>query len=189
MIPFGFSAGDFAAGLVLLHKVIAALREIDGASSQFSFTIMELEVLQTILRKIQCLQRSEIATEHLDTLCFLGHQCHLPLAAFLERMKDMKPELDVYTDGKGAVHMRMKRSFRKAQWGIQLKNHVVELKAAIAPQLTTIGILLQLIDLYVDDIPMDGSCYYANHSQRATSENCAIAVSIHADSRRLAFED
>lgn len=154
MIPFGFSAGDFAAGIVLLHRVIMALREADGASSQFNYTILELEGLQAILRSVQRLQDSGTTSEHLDSLRFLGHQCHLPLAAFLGKIREIEPELGVRSD-KHALRTYAKMSFRKAQWGLQLKKHVAELKGAIAPQLATIGILLQLISLYATKILID----------------------------------
>ena len=40
---FGFSIGNFIAGLNLLHNVVMALRNANGAKSQYNTKILDLE--------------------------------------------------------------------------------------------------------------------------------------------------
>jgi hypothetical protein len=57
-VPFGFSAGDFMAAIHLVHKISTALRETDGASSQYNQTIGQLQGLEGLLRRGFRLTRS-----------------------------------------------------------------------------------------------------------------------------------
>lgn len=150
VVPFGFSVGDFIAGINTLHKVVAALRETDGASPDYCYTLLELEVLESLLRKLQSLQLADMNPEYVEKLRLVGYQCHIPLSIFLRKIKEFAPELGTKSiSQKGGFRKYGKRNVRKVQWGICLKKNVLELKAAIAPQLATVGILLQLISLYV----------------------------------------
>ncbi|KAF2791730.1 hypothetical protein K505DRAFT_197096, partial [Melanomma pulvis-pyrius CBS 109.77] len=97
---FGFSVGDFIAGLSLLHKVVAALREADGAKSQYSHTILELEGLQNLLRTVQSFQPTDSTSENAEKLRILGHQCYLPLAAFLKKIEKFECALGSKTSGR-----------------------------------------------------------------------------------------
>lgn len=187
-IPFGFSAADFATGLHLLHKAIVALRDTKGASSHYNYTIVELEGLESLLQKIQGFENFHTSIEHLETLHFLGHQCHIPLAAFLRQIKALEPDLRFGASDKGIRHKYFKRPSRKIDWVIRLQKHVSELKAAIEPQLTTIGILLQLIDMYGDS----GSSRVftdIDYMQRAASQHRTVAPQIEPHCERDLLED
>jgi hypothetical protein len=53
VVPFGFSTGDFVAGIELFHKVVVALREADGASSDFTLALSEVEGYRSLLLSVQ----------------------------------------------------------------------------------------------------------------------------------------
>ncbi|KAH7094700.1 hypothetical protein FB567DRAFT_510851 [Paraphoma chrysanthemicola] len=147
-VPFGFSAGDFVASLHLLNKAIAALRDSDGANSQFQLTILELESLAFTLQRVQGLDPSDPASDTFKKLQFLGHQCHVPIDNFLSRIRKLSPELGEHFPHEPKPFQKYaQKPFRQVQWGIQLKKHVSDLKAAISPQLAAIQILLQLLDI------------------------------------------
>ncbi|KAJ4285957.1 hypothetical protein N0V90_013523 [Kalmusia sp. IMI 367209] len=152
-IPFGFSAGDFIAGLQLLNKAVTVLRDTEGASSHYQYTIIELENVVSVLRRVQGLQATDSTSELSKKLHFLGHTCNVPLQRFLNKLRKMEAELKTTHNGiaSSSTHNRFQRygkqPFRRIQWGIQLKNHVSDLKTAIGPQLELIDIVLQLISL------------------------------------------
>lgn len=149
VIPFGFSAGDFAAGMHLVRKVVVAFRETDGASSQYTYTLLELEGLQELLRKVQQIEPTDICPEHVNKLRFLGHQCYVPLSAFSRKLKALETDLALCPNGCASSSKPSMKNIRKVQWSLQIKKQVTELKASIAPQLAAIDILLQLITLSV----------------------------------------
>lgn len=150
-MPFGFSAGDFVAGLQLLHKAVVALRGSDGADAHFQSTIIELEGLEFTLQRVQGLQLGSTTSDISTKLQFLAHQCHIPIDTFLGRIRKLSPELgeQVHLKKRKYFEKYGKKPFRQIQWGVQLKKHVAELKTAIGPQLASIEILLQLASLYV----------------------------------------
>lgn len=51
--PFGFSVGDFFAGIQLIHKATKALRTASGATAQCQQAILDLESIATVLRRVQ----------------------------------------------------------------------------------------------------------------------------------------
>ncbi|MCJ1398875.1 hypothetical protein MMC11_002076 [Xylographa trunciseda] len=74
-IGFGFSAGDFIAGLTLVNDIIAALKESTGAGVDFRLLVEELEVLKSALEQVQgvqldqSLQKERFALEQAASLC------------------------------------------------------------------------------------------------------------------------
>ena len=147
--PFGFSAGDFVAGLHLLNKAISALRDSDGASSHFRHAILELESISFTLKEVQNVEPTGATLEIVEKLQFWGHQCYIHIDTFVSKIKKLTPELgkDQYESVQTKWQKYGKKPMRQVQWSLQHQKHLSELKAAIAPHLAAIGILLQLTTL------------------------------------------
>jgi hypothetical protein len=52
-VPFGFSVGDFVAAIELIHKATKALRNTSGASGQYQQALLDLELIESVLRRVQ----------------------------------------------------------------------------------------------------------------------------------------
>jgi hypothetical protein len=52
-VPFGFSVGDFVASIELIHKAAKALRSTSGATKQYQQTLLDLELIESVLRRVQ----------------------------------------------------------------------------------------------------------------------------------------
>jgi hypothetical protein len=144
-VPFGFSAGDFVAGIHLVHKVITALRETDGASSQYNQTISELHGLEGLLRNVQSAHSADVDPQQLNKLQLLGRECYIPLNKFFSKIKVLEPSLGNLATGNNRIIDRTKRAARKVHWGLQVKKELSELTAAMGPRISAINMQLLLI--------------------------------------------
>ncbi|KAH6857418.1 T5orf172 domain-containing protein [Alternaria rosae] len=145
-VPFGFSAGDFMAAIHLVHKVNIALRETDGASSQYNQTISELQGLEGLLRGVQSAYSADIDPQQLDKLQLLGHQCYIPLNTFLSKIKALEPSLGNLDTRSDCIIDRTRRTARKVHWGLQVKKELSELTAAMGLRINVINMQLLLIN-------------------------------------------
>jgi hypothetical protein len=148
-VPFGLSAGDFVASLHLLNMAITALCDSDGANSHFQDIVLEIESLVFTFQKVQSLLPTDTPSDILAKLHFIGHQCHMRIDVFLNKIRRLLSELggQGYAKAQTPFQRYARKPFRQVQWGIHLKKHLSELKSAIAPQLTAIEILLQLLNM------------------------------------------
>lgn len=145
---FGFSAGDFVAGMQLLQKCVLALHDTKGASAEYSSTILELEILQTILGKVQNLEASGASTDTIEKIHVLGHGCYIPINRFFQNIEEFKGDLSLSADKKPYMK-KCARGFRKIHWAVLLREEVAELKAAISPQLAAISVCLNIASMFV----------------------------------------
>ena len=51
-VPFGFSIGVFVAGVELIHKAAKALRSESGATEQYQQTLLDLTLIESVLRRV-----------------------------------------------------------------------------------------------------------------------------------------
>lgn len=152
-VPFGFSAGDFMAAIHLVHKISTALRETDGASSQYNQTIGQLQGLERLLRSVQSAYSADVDPQQLEMLQLLGHQCHIPLNKFFLKIKTLEPSLGSLGMKNDRIFDRAKRAARKVKWGVQIRKEVSELNAAMGGWINAINMQLLLINLYVPQVP------------------------------------
>jgi hypothetical protein len=83
-MSFGWSVGDIAFALKLLHTVSTALQESCGASSDFAETLGFLSTLQTALQLLQSL----------DTVVFNPQSSE----SFKEQCQQIKIHVDTFLD-------------------------------------------------------------------------------------------
>jgi hypothetical protein len=146
-VPFGFSAGDFMAAIHLVHKVNTALRETDGAGSQYNQTISQLQGLEGLLQNVQRVYSADVDPQQLDKLQFLGHECYIPLNKFFSKIKVLEPSLGNLGSRNDRIIDRTKRAARKVHWALQIKKELSELIAAMGFRINAINMQLLLIDL------------------------------------------
>ena len=142
VVPFGFSIGDFIDGINVAIDVIKACKDTGGASSQYERVLVEFETYLIVLRKLQ--YSSVPTTTEVNTL---ASSCEQPVRQFLTKVEKYRCSLAKPTSSQDFVHHTAQnlRTFpRKAQWAIVAKKTVQELRLGIGPQLSAIGLLIEL---------------------------------------------
>ncbi|KAH8648222.1 hypothetical protein BGZ60DRAFT_224457 [Tricladium varicosporioides] len=154
-MSFGWSVGDIIAGLGLLTKFGKALREADGAKSEFqdvTETLASLEITLSFLKE-QC-ELDEKAREAEGQMhgfapsartAVLQTQVEMikkPVSRFLDEIEKYDKHLGVSSSKKffSGIH-------RKSKWAFIIADKVRKLQADIATPLSTIGLLQQQITI------------------------------------------
>ena len=120
-VPFDFSAGDFMKAIHLVHRISTALRETDGASSQYNLAIAQLQSLEGLLRSVQSAHTSDVDPQHLDRLQMLGRGCYIPLNKFFSEISTLEPSLGNLTIGSDRIIHKAKKTKAKLQWGLRME--------------------------------------------------------------------
>ncbi|KAK3898325.1 hypothetical protein C8A05DRAFT_38090 [Staphylotrichum tortipilum] len=115
-VGFGFSAGDFIAGLDLVATVIDALRESGDASRQYRELVRELHSLETALL-----------------------HCQVTITDFWEKTQKYHPSL-----GKSGSSSTPKDHWRKLNWAVLKKDDIEKFKADLRGQTGSINLLLSV---------------------------------------------
>jgi hypothetical protein len=138
---FGFSAGDFIAAAELTAKVIKALKETGGATSEFQNVLKELGSLHAILQHLQTLPVTESNLTYVNAVRALAQDCQKPLEDFLKQIE----KCSLLASGQG--HKRVVSNLRKAQWAVFQSEEVPKLRAVVAAKIIQIQILLDAFNL------------------------------------------
>jgi hypothetical protein len=145
--PFGFSVGDFIAAIELTHKAAKALRNTSGASGQYQQALLDLELIGSVLRRVQGLTPASASHETIRAIQLCGLACQVPLEHFLHKIKKLEPHLNFDQTSSSAEFLNVKKSTTKLRWAIVLEQDVAKLKASIGPGIEIINTLLQLESL------------------------------------------
>ncbi|GAB7329339.1 hypothetical protein MBLNU13_g01135t2 [Cladosporium sp. NU13] len=144
-VPFGFSVGDFVAGVELVHKAAKALRSVSGATEQYQQTLLDLSLIESVLRRVQVLTPASDETIRTVQLCSLA--CHVPLDRFLNKIRKLERQLNFELHPHATSILGIKKGSHKLQWAIILEQDVAKLKASISPSIDIINTLLQVESL------------------------------------------
>ena len=139
---FGFSVGDFIAGVNIAIDVIKACKDTGGASSQYERVLVEFETYLALLRKLQ--DPNVPTTAEINRL---ASSCEQPVQQFVTKIEKHRRSLAKSAGSHDPVHhtARYLRTFpRKAQWAVVAKKTVEELRLGIGPNLSAIGLLIEL---------------------------------------------
>ena len=143
-VPFGFSVGDFVASIELIHKAAKALRSTSGATGHYQQTLLDLELIESVLRRVQGLSPASASPETIRTIQLCGLACHVPLDHFLQKAKKLEPFLNFNGNSSAANFLHIRKAGHKLRWAILLEEDVAKLKASIGPGIEIINTLLQI---------------------------------------------
>lgn len=146
-VPFGFSVGDFIAVIELIHKASKALRSASGATGHYQQTLLDLELIESVLRRAQGLSPASASHETIQAIQLCGLACHAPLDHFLQKARKLEPYLNFNGKPSGADFLHIKKGGQKLRWAIFLEEDVAKLKATIGPGIEIINTLLQIESL------------------------------------------
>lgn len=139
---FGFSVGDFIAGINIAIDVIKACKDTGGASSQYESVLVEFEAYLALLHKLQ-----DPNVPRGAEINKLASSCEQPVKQFVTKIEKYRSSLAKSAGPYDSIHQtaRYLRTFpRKAQWAMVVKKTVDELRLGIGPHLSAIGLLIEL---------------------------------------------
>ncbi|KAM0697810.1 hypothetical protein Q7P36_002664 [Cladosporium allicinum] len=143
-VPFGFSVGDFVASIELIHKAAKALRSTPGATGHYQQTLLDLELIESVLRRVQGLSPASANHETIRLIQLCGQTCHVPLDHFLQKAKKLEPFLNFNGNSSAVKFLHIRKAGHKLRWAILLEEDVAKLKASIGPGIEIINTLLQI---------------------------------------------
>lgn len=139
---FGFSIGDFIAGIELAIKICQAWKERGEATSELKAVFEELEAYLYILQKLK--QFPEGDAPEIRGLIFA---CQTPIQDFRTKIERKWPcsarpstSLSPVTD----FHVRVKDAYRRTRWAFSGIKAVDKLRQRIGPQFSAIDTLINI---------------------------------------------
>ena len=146
MLPgFGFSTGDFIAGIQLISTAIKALKDNRGAASEYQSLIEDLLKLQTLLQHLQDISPNASCFEHVNAVRGMALTFKIPLSEFLEKLEKYKSGLEEKRHGRNSL----RGLHRKVQWAVVMPKEIDKLRTMITMKIVTISLLLAMPVGYV----------------------------------------
>lgn len=141
---FGFSVGDFIAGVTLVKKLIQALNESTGSRTAYRHLISELSCLDNALTGISQIQFEPAQLPCKIALEKVVSQCQLGIESFLDKNSKFRDSLGINT---GSPLPRWRINLHKIQWALFTGSSVQALRTEIQAHTTTLNLLLSTFQM------------------------------------------
>ena len=154
-VGFGFSVGDFVAGIVLVKDLIRALDESSGSSAEYRNLINELESLKWALELLQELQIDESQRDRRRALEQVAFQCWNIIENFVRRTAKFNAALgDARAQNQpGQTQLSKWRvALKKAQWSLNKKEDIAKVRAEIMGHTLILNALMSQMQLHAHEI-------------------------------------
>ena len=145
MVSFGFSVGDFVAGINLLIDVVQSLNDTNGAQADYEELGRQLKNLRKAFECIEGLSLHATQTVQASAVEAALNDCRLCVDSFVRRNSKFK-SLEA-TSGKNWSLAALKRQGRKVQWALWKKADVAKFQAAIHQHSNAVHMLLASIQM------------------------------------------
>ena len=143
MIPFGFSAGDFATAIGLIVRISKALKDSGTAAAECRDILQDLQTLQQLLGFLETLRPADGCISHINAVRGMALACHIPLLEFAQKIESYAPALGV-SSSKSAFT----RGVKKVQWAVLVEEEVAKFRGTIAAKVQNIILLLKAFNRY-----------------------------------------
>ncbi|KAL8916910.1 MAG: hypothetical protein Q9208_008274 [Pyrenodesmia sp. 3 TL-2023] len=134
---FGFSVGDFINTINLIRKIVKALKETGGASSEYQNAVIELQGLKHTLQHLEALKPTEDNLGYVNAIRGMALACKLPLQDFMTSLEAYEESLGPWAHRSPFGHLG-----RKTRWAISFGKEVEKLRAVVAAKQISISLLL-----------------------------------------------
>ena len=145
MVPFGFSVGDFIAGINLLIDAVNSLSDTNGAQADYEELGRQLKNLRKGFECIQGLSLDSTQSAQVSAVDTAINDCRLCVDGFVKRNSKFK-SLEA-TSGTLWSLAALKRQGRKVQWALWKKADVAKFRAAIQQHSDALQMLLASIQM------------------------------------------
>ncbi|KAF2028074.1 hypothetical protein EK21DRAFT_102145 [Setomelanomma holmii] len=137
---FGFSVGDFIAGIKLVKDLVDSLDEVSGAKPHFRSLITELRHLERALTEVKALQVDLSQASQKLALEQVALQCQDCIEAFFKKNTKIQDALCSQSTASA-----WRANLRKFQWTICRQDAVDKFRAEVKGHVLTINTLLATI--------------------------------------------
>ena len=145
MVPFGFSVGDFIAGINLLIDAIHSLNDTNGAQADYEGLGRQLNNLKSGFECIESLDLDATQIAQVSAVDTALSDCRLCIDDFTKRNSRFK-SLET-PSGEQWTLAALKRQGRKVQWALWKKADVAKFRAAIQLHSDAVQMLLASIQM------------------------------------------
>lgn len=143
MVPFGFSAGDFAIAIGLIVRISKALRDSGGAAAEYRDILQDLQTLQQLLGLLERLRPANGSVSHINAIRGMALACRIPLLEFAEKIESYGAALGVDSSKGMSI-----RGVKKVQWAFIVDEVVAKFRGIIAAKVYNITLLLGAFNRY-----------------------------------------
>jgi hypothetical protein len=144
MAAFGFSVGDFLAGLQLVYAVSASLEASTGSRAKFQLLISEFENLGATLQAIATLPCPLGQESRLSVIQNAVTKCNEDIAAFVQKKKRYKKAFDAKSSEKWWVG-----TLEKISWELYGEDDVSRFKDVIHSHAIRIQLRVTAFKMYL----------------------------------------
>lgn len=141
---FGFSVGDFIAGISFVRKLIRALNDAAGSRLAYRKLISELLNLEDALTEVSKLQLSQAQESQGLALQRVATQCQTSIETFLRKNIKFKESLGTQTH---TALPTWRVNLHKMQWALCRDTAVDDLRTEIAAHTATLNVTLATIQM------------------------------------------
>lgn len=141
---FGFSVGDFIAGVSLVKKLIRSLNDAAGSRAAYRKLISELLNLEDALTEIGKLQLGPAQEPQKLALRRVVRECEASIETFLLKNAKFNDSLGVQPV---VTPPTWRTNLHKIQWSLCKDSAVDDLRTEIAAHTTTLNIKLATIQV------------------------------------------
>lgn len=155
---FGFSAGDFISGILLVKDLIQALDNAGGSSAEYQALRGELKGLETALNLLCNSNLSAWDDSHREAIEQTVQVCHGIIHAFLTQVAKFDAALTPSANASQHATVTVpawKATLRKVQWAFLKKDDVVRLRVELSAQTSILNTLLNQAQLRAHEVQHD----------------------------------
>lgn len=145
MVGFGFSVGDFIAGVNLLIDAVHSLSDTYGARADYKELERELQSLNSGLDGIKALSLNPTQATEIFAVNAAVDKCFACVEAFVQRNSKFK-SLETVPGKKWSPAM-LRRCGRAVQWAITKKDDVAKFRDQVHYHSDAIGMLLATLQV------------------------------------------
>ncbi|KAK4150176.1 hypothetical protein C8A00DRAFT_18259 [Chaetomidium leptoderma] len=145
-MSFGFSVGDFLAGIKLVHDLAVALSDGRGSGAKFKCLVQELYSLERAMIAIKDFQVPASLESQLGMVQQAASQSQRAITDFLQNS-----HVYIRYLGQERSPKWLKGAFYKAKWALYKPDSVAELRACLRGHTLAMGIMLQVLQIRCRD--------------------------------------
>lgn len=139
---FGFSVGDFLAGINLIKNLVEALNDTAGAKPAYQSLIAELLSLQNALTEAQGVQVDDTGTHLQTALIQVASRCQSSIENFLNKNVKFQSSL-----GDQPTSSKLQTNLHKIQWTLCKDDAINNLRKEVTGNTQTLNTLLMIMQL------------------------------------------
>jgi hypothetical protein len=141
-VGFGFSVGDFLAGIQLVRDIISSLQASGGSTASYQGLAFTLFSLESALLEVKTLDFGDQHYQQINALKCAATQCQRTIDDFLLSIKRYQPSLTAQGSGS-----KIRDGIKKIQWAVCKKEDVAAFEARLRGHVSSINLLVTTVQL------------------------------------------